>query len=190
MTKTLIKIFSITFLLLPVLSAGQSSAKKDTDSTSKAVFYVCTGEDNCTCGTVSLQNGECPCGMKLQKRISQSAAKDLSPIMQAIANDHHLLGHMTDILAESKESREKLVQFIMEDPQMVELLKQNLAAEKVQPAQGKTMSSQKMDTKPVEQKPTVAKTLYTCLMHPDYISDKPGKCPECGMNLVPKKSED
>ncbi len=30
-----------------------------------------------------------------------------------------------------------------------------------------------------------AKQLYTCPMHPDVISDKPGKCPECGMNLVP-----
>ena len=26
---------------------------------------------------------------------------------------------------------------------------------------------------------------YTCEMHPEVISDKPGKCPKCGMNLVP-----
>jgi len=26
---------------------------------------------------------------------------------------------------------------------------------------------------------------YTCPMHPDVHADKPGKCPECGMNLVP-----
>jgi len=25
---------------------------------------------------------------------------------------------------------------------------------------------------------------YTCPMHPEVISDKPGKCPKCGMNLV------
>jgi FtsP/CotA-like multicopper oxidase with cupredoxin domain len=30
-------------------------------------------------------------------------------------------------------------------------------------------------------------TLYTCVMHPEVISDKPGKCPKCGMKLVPKK---
>src|SRR5512146_460327 len=26
---------------------------------------------------------------------------------------------------------------------------------------------------------------YTCPMHPDVISDKPGSCPKCGMRLEP-----
>jgi multidrug efflux pump subunit AcrA (membrane-fusion protein) len=30
-----------------------------------------------------------------------------------------------------------------------------------------------------------AKQLYTCPMHPEVISDEPGKCPKCGMDLVP-----
>ena len=25
---------------------------------------------------------------------------------------------------------------------------------------------------------------YTCTMHPEVKSDKPGKCPKCGMELV------
>ena len=29
--------------------------------------------------------------------------------------------------------------------------------------------------------------MYTCTMDPDVVSDKPGKCPKCGMALVPKK---
>ena len=32
---------------------------------------------------------------------------------------------------------------------------------------------------------TQAATKYTCTMHPEVISDKPGNCPKCGMKLVP-----
>jgi len=32
-------------------------------------------------------------------------------------------------------------------------------------------------------------TIYTCPMHSQVRSDKPGKCPICGMTLVPKKEE-
>lgn len=28
---------------------------------------------------------------------------------------------------------------------------------------------------------------YTCPMHPEVVQEKPGKCPKCGMDLVPKK---
>jgi hypothetical protein len=29
------------------------------------------------------------------------------------------------------------------------------------------------------------KQLYRCPMHPNYVSDRPGNCPICGMKLVP-----
>lgn len=32
-----------------------------------------------------------------------------------------------------------------------------------------------------------SQTTYTCPMHPEVISDKPGKCPKCGMELVEKE---
>lgn len=32
-------------------------------------------------------------------------------------------------------------------------------------------------------------TKYTCPMHPDVVSDKPGKCPKCGMRLEKKESK-
>lgn len=30
---------------------------------------------------------------------------------------------------------------------------------------------------------------YTCPMHPDVMSNKPGKCPKCGMTLTASKKE-
>jgi len=32
-----------------------------------------------------------------------------------------------------------------------------------------------------------AQTTYTCPMHPEIVSEKPGKCPKCGMDLVEKE---
>jgi Heavy metal binding domain len=29
--------------------------------------------------------------------------------------------------------------------------------------------------------------IYTCPMHPEVVSDKPGRCPKCGMKLVVKE---
>ena len=30
--------------------------------------------------------------------------------------------------------------------------------------------------------------VYTCKMHPEVFSNKPGKCPKCGMELVKKSA--
>lgn len=35
--------------------------------------------------------------------------------------------------------------------------------------------------------PAVNGETYTCPMHPEVTSDKPGKCPKCGMNLELKQ---
>ncbi|MCB1307679.1 MAG: efflux RND transporter periplasmic adaptor subunit [Leptospiraceae bacterium] len=37
---------------------------------------------------------------------------------------------------------------------------------------------------------SVRNTLYTCPMHPQIISDHPGRCPICGMELVPLEEHD
>ena len=43
----------------------------------------------------------------------------------------------------------------------------------------------KADTGKGAQEPVI----YTCPMHPEVTSDKPGRCPKCGMELVPKEKK-
>lgn len=40
------------------------------------------------------------------------------------------------------------------------------------------------------EEPAAKKTVYKCPMHPDVTSDKPGKCPKCGMNLKLEEPKD
>jgi len=47
------------------------------------------------------------------------------------------------------------------------------------------MSSKNSTTSPGASAPVVVATQYTCPMHPEVVSDKPGNCPKCGMHLVP-----
>jgi len=37
------------------------------------------------------------------------------------------------------------------------------------------------------QTPKPEATQYTCVMHPEVVQDHPGKCPKCGMELMPVK---
>lgn len=39
-------------------------------------------------------------------------------------------------------------------------------------------------------KKSVSQTIYTCVMHPEIHSAKPGNCPKCGMKLVVQKTEE
>jgi heavy metal-binding protein len=42
---------------------------------------------------------------------------------------------------------------------------------------------------PREQEREKEKNRYTCPMHPEVVTDHPGKCPKCGMELVPLKTK-
>jgi len=49
----------------------------------------------------------------------------------------------------------------------------------------------KTNVKTTAVKKTTVKTtavVYTCPEHPNYVSNKPGKCPKCGMALVKKNT--
>jgi heavy metal-binding protein len=43
---------------------------------------------------------------------------------------------------------------------------------------------------PVPQKKPAAAAVYTCPMHPEVRQPQPGRCPKCGMTLVPAESQD
>ena len=45
-------------------------------------------------------------------------------------------------------------------------------------------SSQVSDNKESQVQASTGKVSYTCPMHPEITSDKPGSCPKCGMDLV------
>lgn len=48
-------------------------------------------------------------------------------------------------------------------------------------------STEKKNTEDTHQ---VSGEVYTCPMHPEVISDKPGSCPKCGMDLVKKSASE
>ena len=52
-----------------------------------------------------------------------------------------------------------------------------------------TFAQVKQDTSHKSTHHKMAAKKYTCTMHPDVVMDKPGKCPKCGMDLVPMKTK-
>ncbi|MEP7238904.1 MAG: heavy metal-binding domain-containing protein, partial [Ferruginibacter sp.] len=54
-------------------------------------------------------------------------------------------------------------------------------------ASAQEMPGMKMPMKKKETTQQTQKVTYTCPMHPEIHSDKPGNCPKCGMKLVKEK---
>ena len=52
------------------------------------------------------------------------------------------------------------------------------------------LSCNSSGTKASTEKTVAQKEVYSCEMHPEVISDKPGRCPKCGMELTKKMVAD
>ena len=55
------------------------------------------------------------------------------------------------------------------------------------PAAKNPLPEEKPEVQSGHKEPSRMTTLYTCPMHPEVISDTPGQCPKCGMDLVKKE---
>ncbi|WP_374462651.1 multicopper oxidase domain-containing protein [Chryseobacterium sp.] len=121
-------------------------------------YYTCPMHPE----VVSSKPGDCPkCGMTLVKKTavikSKVAAK---PETKAIP---------TEIKTKSPETKINKVNKVKETAKVEK-------AKIIKPS-----------VQPEKKVLTQAQTVYTCPMHPDVVSDKPGKCPKCGMDLVEKE---
>ncbi len=73
--------------------------------------------------------------------------------------------------------------YIANQPGECPICGMSLVPVKGQPAERKTPSKADDKTKTMKDSSATMQK-YTCPMHPEVISDKPGQCPKCGMDLI------
>lgn len=132
-------------------------------------YYTCPMDKD----VVSSKPGDCPkCGMTLVKKTIVIKPKVIEK--PAVKNVPKATAK-SEIKINAKPKVEKKVEV------------KKLSTDKKPKEINKTLSAKpilnsKVQTKPQSQ--SQPKISFTCPMHPDVISDKLGKCPKCGMNLV------
>ena len=152
-----------------VNSTNEIAAAAPTVKTeSEAVVYVCPMPEHVS--IIYDHAGSCPiCGMALVP-VTPSALKKIQPGGKVL--------YYTCPMPEHASVHE-------DKPGKCPLCAMTLIPVMVQPAA--SANSVPSNINSASSPDPVAKQLYTCPMHPEVISDQPGKCPKCGMELVPVK---
>lgn len=136
-------------------------------SQSVRTYYTCPMDKD----VISSKPGDCPkCGMTLVKKtvvIKPKVAEKpaVKNIPKATAKP--------EIKTKTKPEKKVEVKKVSNDKKSNNINKTLIA---------KPILNSKTQTKLQSQ--SQRKISYTCQMHPDVLSDKPGKCPKCGMDLV------
>jgi hypothetical protein len=90
-------------------------------------------------------------------------------IFNTIVNDSILLTEFTNTMMKNPQS----CKIMMKNEGMMKMMMSDTTMKKNM----KNMKSMNMHAD---------STVYTCSMHPEITSKKPGKCPKCGMDLIKK----
>ncbi|MCI3936051.1 multicopper oxidase domain-containing protein [Chryseobacterium aahli] len=153
------KIIMFLMLLFSIFSFSQSVK----------TYYTCPMDKD----VIASKPGDCPkCGMTLVKKTVVIKPKIVEkPSVKNIPKAKV----KSEIKIKAKPKVEKKVEV------------RKVSSGKKSKEINKTLSAKpilhlKTQTKPESQ--SQSKISYTCPMHPEVLSDKPGKCPKCGMDLV------